>query len=282
MWCTLKCTTCAMYNLVPNCTTESQSVSLISLTTCWKAREPGNETIILSSLVSRPIPSFSLLYAEKWEGLHGIRSPHTILHPDDAKIKRSLQKVNLCKPHAYFTWLFSYYASKPYLKLMIVNGSALSFTDLLLIHFHFHPLTTLHMDKISHVTSDTRPSYFFHATLGGVGDEAKSYCGADTIVVIHKAYVSECHAWYTIIFLFRSKKTSLMNRIGLNYLRYNGNKYVTIATSNWYWLVGQKFGTNAQLFDSDTVRYSLFPTSFRSQLKHIDNATLLHVICSER
>ena len=39
-----------------------------------------------------------------------------------------------------------------------MNGNGLNFADLWLAHTHFHPLTTLHMDKISHVTSDTRPS----------------------------------------------------------------------------------------------------------------------------
>ena len=42
----------------------------------------------------------------------------------------------------------------PYLKL-IMNSSALNFTDLLLTHIHIHPSTTLHTDKIGHVTSTT-------------------------------------------------------------------------------------------------------------------------------
>ena len=49
--------------------------------------------------------------------------------------------------------------SKPYTKL-IMNGSALNFADLLLVHVHFHRSTTLRTDKINHVTSDTRPSCF--------------------------------------------------------------------------------------------------------------------------
>ena len=39
---------------------------------------------------------------------------------------------------------------KPYLN-QITNGNALNFTDLWLAHVHFHPSTTLYMDKISHM-----------------------------------------------------------------------------------------------------------------------------------
>ena len=39
-----------------------------------------------------------------------------------------------------------------------MNGSALNFADLLFAHVHFHPMTTLRMDKVGHVTSDTGPS----------------------------------------------------------------------------------------------------------------------------
>ena len=68
----------------------------------------------------------------------------------------------------YFLTLYSlkrsYYdcsiVLKHYLR-QIVNGSSLNFADLWLAHIYFYPSTTLHTDKIGHVTSDTRPSRFF-------------------------------------------------------------------------------------------------------------------------
>ena len=39
----------------------------------------------------------------------------------------------------------------PYLKL-IMNSSALNFTEVLLAHIHFHPSIILHTDKLSHIT----------------------------------------------------------------------------------------------------------------------------------
>ena len=60
--------------------------------------------------------------------------------------------------------------SKPYLKLN-VNSSALNFADLLLAHVCFHPSTTLHTDKLGHVTvtSDTGPSSFSACNIEKLG-----------------------------------------------------------------------------------------------------------------
>ena len=58
--------------------------------------------------------------------------------------------------------------SKPYLK-QIVNGSTLNFADLCLAHVHLHPSTTLHTDKIGHVTSDTRLSHFSACNIEKLG-----------------------------------------------------------------------------------------------------------------
>ena len=76
----------------------------------------------------------------------------------------------------YFLILYSlkqlYYSrsivSNPYLG-QIVNGNGLNFTDLWLTHVHFHPSTTLHTDKIGHVTSDTRPSRFSACNIEKLG-----------------------------------------------------------------------------------------------------------------
>ena len=48
---------------------------------------------------------------------------------------------------------------KPYLN-QTVNGSALYFANCWLAHVHFHSLTTLHTDKIGHVTSDQALPFF--------------------------------------------------------------------------------------------------------------------------
>ena len=76
----------------------------------------------------------------------------------------------------YFLTLYSlkqlYYSrsivSKPYLG-QIVNVNGLNFADLWLTHVHFHPSTTLHMDKIGHVTSDTRSSRFSACNIEKLG-----------------------------------------------------------------------------------------------------------------
>ena len=76
----------------------------------------------------------------------------------------------------YFLTLYSlkqlYYSRsivlKPCLR-QIVNGNSLNFADLWLTNVHFHPSTTLHMDKIGHVTSDTRPSHFSACNIEKLG-----------------------------------------------------------------------------------------------------------------
>ena len=76
----------------------------------------------------------------------------------------------------YFLTLYSlkqlYYScsivSKPYLG-QIMKGNGLNFADLWLTHVHFHPSTTLHTDKIGHVTSDTRPSRFSVCNIEKLG-----------------------------------------------------------------------------------------------------------------
>ena len=50
-----------------------------------------------------------------------------------------------------------------------MNGNGLNFAELWLTHVHIHPSTTLHTDKIGHVTSDTRPSRFSVCNIEKLG-----------------------------------------------------------------------------------------------------------------
>ena len=123
------------------------------------------------SLVPRPIPSFSMLHAEKQEGLVSEVTWLCVTMTWRPVVKRLLRRANRCRPCAYSTSLFSYSLESK----TIVEQSLDSFEDLLQADreqqcpevcwpfacpHSFHPLTTLHAGKLGHVTSDTRPSRF--------------------------------------------------------------------------------------------------------------------------
>ena len=136
--------------------------------------------LVTPNLVPGPL-SVCQCFTQKTGG-PGIRS-HVTLHHDDTKM--SSQGVALkSQPleawrlflKVYFLALYSlkqlYYSclivSKPYL-WQIVNSNSLNFADLWLTHTHFHPLSTLHTDKIGHLTSDTRPSGFSMCNIKKLG-----------------------------------------------------------------------------------------------------------------
>ena len=128
-----------------------------------------------SSLIPRPIPSVSMLHAEKQEVLVSEVTWLCVMMTQRPAVKRSLRKANSCRPCTYFTSLFSYSLKRSYnnrsivyLKL-IVNSSTLNFADLLLAHVHFHPTTTLHMDKLGHIPSGTRLSHISACNIEKLG-----------------------------------------------------------------------------------------------------------------
>ena len=79
-----------------------------------------------------------------------------------------------------------------------MNGSALNFTDLLLAHVLFYPLTTLHKDKIGHVTSDTRPSHFSACNIEMLGMGLGTRLDSFTFTIIIMLFRITLEAIFTL------------------------------------------------------------------------------------
>ena len=120
----------------------------------------------------------------------------------------------------------SYYnrsiVSKPYLK-QIVNGSTPNFADLWLAHVHFHPSTTLHMDKISHVTSDTRPSRFSVCNIEKLGMSLGTRLLTLTLTHSHINYIVTLTHTHKLIHTMTQE-----NRMG-----FHNFAYLLYGTNSW-------------------------------------------------
>ena len=121
-----------------------------------------------------------MLHTEKREGLVSEVMWFCVMMTVDKRSKGHFKKPAIgglvLTLQVYFLTLYSlkqlYYShsivSRPDLR-QILSRNSLNFTDLWLTHIHFHPSTTLHTDKISHVTSDTRPSCFSACNIENLG-----------------------------------------------------------------------------------------------------------------